>query len=51
MRAFQDSASELALLRYRLVRGTAENGASDRERVLLDAITAHRRAFIGSPVT
>lgn len=51
MRAFQDSASELALLRYRLVRGTAESGASSRERVLLDAITAHRRAFIGSPVT
>ena len=51
MQAFQDSASELALLRYRLVRGTAEQGANRRERILLDAITAHRRAFIGSPVT
>lgn len=51
MSAFQDSASELALLRARLVRGTAEPEASRRERVLLDAITAHRRAFIGSPVT
>ena len=51
MEAFQDSASDLALLRARLVHGTAEAGASEREMVLLDAITAHRRDFIGSPVT
>lgn len=51
MDAFQDSASDLALLRSRLVHGTAEAGASERELVLLDAITAHRRDFIGSPVT
>jgi protease PrsW len=51
MDAFQDSASDLALLRSRLVHGTAEEGASEREMVLLEAITAHRRAFVGSPVT
>lgn len=51
MDAFQDSASDLALLRSRLVHGTAEDGASEREMVLLEAITAHRRDFIGSPVT
>jgi len=51
MHAFQDSASDLALLRSRLVRGTAEEGATQREMVLLQAITAHRRGFIGSPVT
>ncbi|WP_345508396.1 PrsW family intramembrane metalloprotease [Terrabacter aeriphilus] len=51
MDAFQDSASDLALLRSRIVRGTAEEGAAARELVLLEAITAHRRDFIGSPVT
>jgi RsiW-degrading membrane proteinase PrsW (M82 family) len=51
MDAFQDSASDLALLRSRLVHGTAEDGASEREMVLLESITAHRRAFVGSPVT
>ncbi|WP_256796327.1 PrsW family intramembrane metalloprotease [Terrabacter sp. Ter38] len=51
MDAFQDSASDLALLRSRLVHGTAEEGASEREMVLLEAITSHRRDFVGSPVT
>jgi protease PrsW len=51
MDAFQDSASDLALLRSRLVHGTAEGGASERELVLLEAITSHRRDFVGSPVT
>jgi RsiW-degrading membrane proteinase PrsW (M82 family) len=51
MDAFQDSASDLALLRSRLVHGTAEEGSSEREMVLLEAITAHRRDFVGSPVT
>src|SRR5829696_6562620 len=37
MDAFQDSASDLALLRSRLARGTAEEGASEREMVLLEA--------------
>jgi RsiW-degrading membrane proteinase PrsW (M82 family) len=51
MDAFQDSASDLALLRSRLVHGTAEPNAAERELVLLNAITAHRRDFVGSPVT
>ncbi|GAA6527235.1 PrsW family intramembrane metalloprotease [Intrasporangium sp. DVR] len=50
MDAFQDSASDLALLRSRLVHGTAERDAAQRELVLLEAITAHRRDFIGTPV-
>lgn len=51
MHAFQDSASDLALLRSRLVHGTAEEGATEREMVLLQSMTAHRRGFLGSPVT
>ena len=51
MDAFQDSASDLALLRSRMVHGTAERNAAAREMVLLDTITAHRRDFVGSPVT
>ncbi|HRW19858.1 MAG TPA: PrsW family intramembrane metalloprotease [Dermatophilaceae bacterium] len=46
MRAFQDSASDLALLRSRMVRGAAEPEAPARERELLEAITAHRAAFV-----
>lgn len=51
MTAFQDSASELALLRSRIVHGTAERDAAEREIVLLHALSAHRKDFIGSPVT
>jgi RsiW-degrading membrane proteinase PrsW (M82 family) len=51
MQAFQDSASDLALLRSRMVHGTAAADAQQRELVLLEAITAHRRDFVGSPVT
>jgi RsiW-degrading membrane proteinase PrsW (M82 family) len=51
MAAFQDSASDLALLRSRLVHGTAAADAPQRELELLHAITEHRRAFVGSPVT
>lgn len=51
MAAFQDSASDLALLRSRIVHGTAEADAAQRELALLDAVTAHRRGFVGSPVT
>ncbi len=51
MHAFQDSATDLALLRSRIVNGTAEADAQAREVVLLGAITAHRKDFIGSPVT
>lgn len=50
MDAFQDSASDLALLRSRIVHGTAEEGAAERELELLRAIVAHRRDFIGTPV-
>ncbi|HEU5143570.1 MAG TPA: PrsW family intramembrane metalloprotease [Dermatophilaceae bacterium] len=51
MVAFQDSASELALLRSRIVHGTAEKDAPQREMVLLQSLTAHRKDFVGSPVT
>jgi len=51
MHAFQDSASDLALLRARMVHGTAETDAARREAALLESITAHRRDFVGSPVT
>ena len=51
MDAFQDSASDLALLRSRLVHGTAEREATERELLLLQSITTHRRDFVGSPVT
>jgi RsiW-degrading membrane proteinase PrsW (M82 family) len=47
MRAFQDEASDLALLRARMVQGTAERDAALHERALLDALVAHRRAFVG----
>ena len=48
MRAFQDAASDLALLRARMVRGSAERDAAARERTLLESIVAHRRAFVGN---
>ena len=51
MQAFQDSASDLALLRSRVVHGTAESDAAQRELLLLESITTHRRDFVGSPVT
>ena len=47
MRAFQDSASDLALLRARIVRGSAEPGAGVHERDLLDAVTANRGVVVG----
>jgi len=50
MRAFQDGASDLALLRSRMARGTAEAGAAERERVLLEAMVVSRRGFISTPV-
>jgi len=48
MRAFQDSASDLALLRARMARGAAEPQAAARERQLLDAVVAHRAGFLSS---
>lgn len=50
MRAFQDAASDLALLRSRMVKGTAEADAAGHERALLTALTANRAGFVGSPV-
>ena len=46
MRAFQDTASDLALLRSRIVRGSAEKDAAQHERVLLDSLGANRQAFL-----
>ena len=47
MRAFQDTASELALLRRRMHHSTADGHALQRERVLLEALVAQRREFLG----
>ncbi|MEO7061785.1 MAG: PrsW family intramembrane metalloprotease [Lapillicoccus sp.] len=49
MRSFQDSAADLALLRSRMARGAAEPDAQARERVLLEAMVAHRWGFLGTP--
>ena len=47
MRAFQDTASELALLRFRMTRHFADPETLHRELVLLDSMTARRREFAG----
>ncbi|MBK8468921.1 MAG: PrsW family intramembrane metalloprotease [Candidatus Phosphoribacter sp.] len=49
MRSFQDVASDLALLRARVVRGAAEVAAHEHERALLDALTGHRLALTSPP--
>ena len=51
MRAFQDAASELALLRRRMYHQAADATALQQERRLLDALVARRRDFIGMPLT
>ncbi|WP_392545020.1 PrsW family intramembrane metalloprotease [Oryzobacter telluris] len=51
MRAFQDAASELALLRRRMHHSAADAQAVEQERVLLRTLTARRAEFIGLPVT
>jgi RsiW-degrading membrane proteinase PrsW (M82 family) len=43
MRAFQDAASELALLRLRMHHSTADDHALETERRLLDALVTQRR--------
>ncbi|CCH77493.1 putative membrane protein [Nostocoides japonicum T1-X7] len=48
MRAFQDAASELALLRRRMYNSIADAQALGTERQLLDALVARRREFIGT---
>lgn len=47
MRAFQDTASELALLRRRMQHEAADSHALDQERELLAALTARRGHFVG----
>lgn len=51
MRAFQDAASELALLRRRMHHSAADSHAVARERELLLALSARRAQFVGMPVT
>ena len=51
MRAFQDTASELALLRRRMHHHAADAHAVEQERELLHALTARRAEFVGLPVT
>jgi RsiW-degrading membrane proteinase PrsW (M82 family) len=50
MRAFQDTASELALLRARMHHHRVDADAIARERVLLDSMTARRREFAGMSI-
>lgn len=47
MRSFQDSASELALLRFRMLSHSTDPTSLHRERILLDSMTARRREFAG----
>ena len=49
MRAFQDTASELALLRRRMHHDAADTHALAQERELLGALTARRGEFVGMP--
>lgn len=51
MRAFQDTASELALLRRRMHHSAADRRAVDQERELLAALRQQRLEFIGLPST
>ncbi len=48
MRSFQDTASELALLRARMQHSAADEHALQTERVLLDSLGARRREFLGA---
>lgn len=50
MRAFQDTASELALLRERMHHSTADQRALVTERQLLECLTACRRELAGGAV-
>ncbi|NHA67511.1 PrsW family intramembrane metalloprotease [Phycicoccus sp. CMS6Z-2] len=50
MRAFQDTASELALLRRRMQHDAADASALDEERRLLTTLSARRHEFVGMPV-
>ncbi|WP_236571971.1 PrsW family intramembrane metalloprotease [Janibacter melonis] len=50
MRAFQDTASELALLRARMHNHRVDDASISKERVLLDSMTARRREFAGMSI-
>ncbi len=50
MRAFQDQAGALALLRSRIVRGSAPADALVHERELLEALSAHRSTLATTAV-
>ncbi|MEO5609588.1 MAG: protease PrsW, partial [Ornithinibacter sp.] len=50
MRAFQDTASEIALLRRRAEHGAHREGGLDQEHELLAELTRRRGEFIGMPV-
>jgi hypothetical protein len=47
MRAFQDAASELALLRLRMQHQAADQRAVETEQELLGALTARRQELLG----
>ena len=49
MRSFQDSASELALLRRRMHHSAADADALAQERELLEDLRARRAEFVGMP--
>jgi protease PrsW len=51
MRAFQDAASELALLRLRMHHSAADAHALETELTLLDTMVARRREFLGVAAT
>ncbi len=50
MRSFQDTAAALALLRSRIVRGSAGPTATSHERELLDSLTVHRSVLAAAPI-
>ena len=49
MRSFQDTASELALLRRRMYHSAADADALAHEQELLEALRARRAEFVGMP--
>ena len=51
MRAFQDAASELALLRRRMHHSAADAHAAAQERELLLALRERRAQFVGMPAS
>ncbi|MGL5865792.1 MAG: PrsW family intramembrane metalloprotease [Dermatophilaceae bacterium] len=48
MRAFQDAASELALLRHRMTHSAADARAAEEEQALLLALDSRRIEFLGT---